>query len=221
MACLALISDHERNTSNTMSERYAQHSHLTMIGINPVMLEMPNTYIHQHDRTHLLSSVKISSTYNHQHDRTHILSSLKRHITYNHHHGRTHLLPSMKRPCSYNHQCDRTHLLSSVERPNSYIHQHDRENLLSYMERPCTYNWSCGSQYHIHIRMDPHLHMIMWEPIPQSYQNGSALTSDHVRANPITMSEGLMDSSLPLGRNLNLENTKLLPKVLELQSDHV
>ena len=34
--------------------------------------------------------------------------------------------------------------------------------------------------------------------------------------NPLTMSEWLMDSSLPLGRNLNLENTKLLPEVLKL-----
>ena len=34
--------------------------------------------------------------------------------------------------------------------------------------------------------------------------------------NPITMLEGLSDSSLPLGGNLNLENTKLLPKVLKL-----
>ena len=34
--------------------------------------------------------------------------------------------------------------------------------------------------------------------------------------NPITMSEGLTDSSLPLGRNLDLENTKLLPEVLKL-----
>ena len=35
--------------------------------------------------------------------------------------------------------------------------------------------------------------------------------------NPLTMSEGLiMDSSLPLGRNLDLENTKLLPEVLKL-----
>ena len=34
---------------------------------------------------------------------------------------------------------------------------------------------------------------------------------------PLTMSEGLsMDISLPLGRNLNLENTKLLPEVLKL-----
>ena len=36
--------------------------------------------------------------------------------------------------------------------------------------------------------------------------------------NPITMSEGLMDSSLPLGRNLDLENTKFLPEVLKLYS---
>ena len=38
--------------------------------------------------------------------------------------------------------------------------------------------------------------------------------------NPLTMSEGLTDSSLPLGRNLNLDNTKLLPKVLKLHSIH-
>ena len=34
--------------------------------------------------------------------------------------------------------------------------------------------------------------------------------------NPLTMLEWLMDSSLPLGRNLNLENTKLLPEVLKI-----
>ena len=37
--------------------------------------------------------------------------------------------------------------------------------------------------------------------------------------NPLTMSEGhIMDSSLPLRRNIDLENTKLLPKVLKLHS---
>ena len=36
--------------------------------------------------------------------------------------------------------------------------------------------------------------------------------------NPLTMSEWLTDSSLPLGRDLDLENTKLLPKVLKLHS---
>ena len=36
--------------------------------------------------------------------------------------------------------------------------------------------------------------------------------------NPLTMSEWLTDSSLPLGRNLDLENTKLLPEVLKLRS---
>ena len=38
--------------------------------------------------------------------------------------------------------------------------------------------------------------------------------------NPTTMLEGLLDSSLPLGRNLDLENTKLLPEVLKLHSGH-
>ena len=45
--------------------------------------------------------------------------------------------------------------------------------------------------------------------------------------NPTTMSEGhstyigLSDSSLLLGRNLDLENTKLLPEVLELHYYHL
>ena len=36
--------------------------------------------------------------------------------------------------------------------------------------------------------------------------------------NPLTMSKCLTDSSLPLGGKLDLENTKLLPKVLKLHS---
>ena len=60
----------------------------------------------------------------------------------------------------------------------------------------------------------------MWdEHIPQSHQNGSALISDH-GMNTSTMSERLMDSSLPFGGNLDLENTKILPEVLKLHSGH-
>ena len=36
--------------------------------------------------------------------------------------------------------------------------------------------------------------------------------------NPLTMSEWLLYSSLPLGGNLDLENTKLLPELLKLHS---
>ena len=36
--------------------------------------------------------------------------------------------------------------------------------------------------------------------------------------NHLTMSEGHTDSSLPLGRNLDLENTKILPELLKLHS---
>jgi len=36
--------------------------------------------------------------------------------------------------------------------------------------------------------------------------------------NTLTMTECLMDSSLPRGGNLDLENTKLLPEVLKLHS---
>ena len=38
--------------------------------------------------------------------------------------------------------------------------------------------------------------------------------------NPLNMSEGFTNSSLPLGRNLDLENTKLLLEVLKLHSGH-
>ena len=36
--------------------------------------------------------------------------------------------------------------------------------------------------------------------------------------NPLTISEWLMDSSLPLGGNLDMDNTKLLLEVLKLHS---
>ena len=55
----------------------------------------------------------------------------------------------------------------------------------------CTYIWSCGNTSHSHIRMALHLHLIMWEPIPQSHQNGSVLTSNHVGSNPTVTSEWL------------------------------
>ena len=45
-----------------------------------------------------------------------------------------------------------------------------------------------------------------------------ALTSDMEGTNPLTMTEWLTDSSLPLGGNLELENTKLLPEVLKIHS---
>ena len=38
--------------------------------------------------------------------------------------------------------------------------------------------------------------------------------------NPETMSERLLDSSLLLGWNLDLENTKLLPEELKLHFGH-
>ena len=44
MARPALKSDHERNTSNTMSEKHTQHSHLSKRETNPVMSERPNTH---------------------------------------------------------------------------------------------------------------------------------------------------------------------------------
>ena len=58
MAFPALTSDHERNTSNTMSERHAQHSHLTMIGTKPVMSERPSTHIWQPMSERLITYIR-------------------------------------------------------------------------------------------------------------------------------------------------------------------
>ena len=38
--------------------------------------------------------------------------------------------------------------------------------------------------------------------------------------NPLTMTKWLMDSLLPFGGNLDLENTKILPEVLKLHFGH-
>ena len=157
-----------------------------------------------------------------------------------------------------------------------------------------THIWHGRNQSSHHDIMAHPLHLIKWEHIPQSHQNGRTLISDHVRrhptiilewpldpdwvflvtdevppfkewqsspisdhvgtnptvtsewisthiwhgrnqssyhdimasplhltmegTNPLTMSEWLMNSSLPLGGNLDLENTKILPEVLKLYS---
>ena len=57
-----------------------------------------------------------------------------------------------------------------------------------------------GTKYSHHDRMAQPLHLTM---------EGT---------NPLTMSEWLMESSLPFGGNLDLENTKLLPEVIKLHS---
>ena len=64
-----------------------------------------------------------------------------------------------------------------------------------------TYDHGRNQTYH-HVRKAQHLHLTM---------GGN---------NPATMSERYMDSSLPLGRNLDLENSKLLLEVLRLHYVH-
>ena len=146
-----------------------------MGGTHPrTMSEGPGSYIHQHDRTHLLSSVETLSTYNHQHGRTHLLPSVKRHSTYNHQHGRTHLLPSVKRNNTYiwpwkelnpltmskGHSVpDWGFLITDQVPPFSQI----METTLIFdqvgthpsitSEWPCTHIWSCENTSHSHIRM--------------------------------------------------------------------
>ena len=83
---------------------------------------------------------------------------------------------------------------------STYIHQHGRTHLLPFGKGSALTFDHGRNTSNIHVRRALHLHLTM---------GGT---------NPTTMSEMLTDSSLPLGRNLDLENTKLLPKVLKLHS---
>ena len=131
---------------------------------------MPSTHIHQHDRTHLLSSVKRLSTYNHQHDRTQLLSSVERKSTHIHQHDRTHLLSYVERLSTYNHQHGRTHLLPSMKWLCTYIWPTRQKGTIpsrgthpttlmgdSYLDR--------YTSYHSDKRFQ-HLYLVLREHIP-------------------------------------------------------
>ena len=66
-------------------------------------------------------------------------------------------------------------------------------------------------QDHLHLNMEGTNPLTMWEGHINYILNMEG-------TNPVTMLEGLTDSSLPLGRNLDLENTKILHEVLKLHS---
>ena len=60
-----------------------------------------------------------------------------------------------------------------------------------------TYIWSCRNQSYTHIIMDQHSYLTCEEPILSSWQNGSALTSDHGRnqsSHHVIMAHGLFTS---------------------------
>ena len=59
-----------------------------------------------------------------------------------------------------------------------------------------------------------------WEDPPTTMSKGLHTYIWTWEDPPSTMSEGIMDSSLPLGRNLDLENTKLVPEVFKLHPSH-
>ena len=122
---------------------------------------------------------------------------------------------------------NRTTLTSDHGRNQSYDHVRNAQHLHMTME---------GTNP---VTMSERHNTYIWpwkEPILSPCPKGTALTSDHGRnqscrhvgkeqhlhltmegTNPLTRSEGhITDTSLPLGRNLNLENTKLLPEVLKL-----
>ena len=79
-----------------------------------------------------------------------------------------------------------------------------------------TYIWSCRNQSYSHIRMGTHI----WHRTNQSSHHDrmdQPLYLTMEGTNPLTMSKRHSTyTSLPLGRNLDLENTKLLLEVLKL-----
>ena len=92
---------------------------------------------------------------------------------------------------------------TSIQRMEiALISDHVGTNPTVMLEWLNTHIWHGRNQSSHHDRMAQPLHLNM---------EGT---------NPLTMSEWLMDSSLPLGGNLDLENTKLLPEVLKLHFSH-
>ena len=74
-----------------------------------------------------------------------------------------------------------------------------------------------GPAYH-HVRRAQLLHMTMGNPTYHHVRKTHHLHLTMGGTNPATISERMLDSSLPLGRSLDLMNTKLLSKVLKIHS---
>ena len=152
MACPALTSNHERNTSKTMLERLAQHSHLTMRGTNLVI------YVRKAQHSHL--TMRGTHPTPCQKETTLTFTSM---IGHNYYHlwkgtALTSDLKSSKMNSTYIHQHDRTQLLSSVKRHNTHIYQHDRTHLLSSMDGLCIldlYILQLVSQSHLLVYVLP------------------------------------------------------------------
>ena len=183
MACPTLTFDHERNTSNTMSERHAQHSHLTMWehihnlvrkaqhshpimgGTHPrTISKRLSTHIRPWEE-HIQEPYRKGSVLISDHGRnTSNIHVRKAHPALTSDHGRN---------TSNNHVIKACPALTSDHgRNTSCIHvkkaQHSHlimggTNLVSMSDRLCTYIWP-------------------WEEhIPQPCQKGYALTSNHGR----------------------------------------
>ena len=86
--------------------------------------------------------------------------------------------------CTYIWPCEEP--IQHVRKGFALTFDHAR-NQSSMSEGLYTYIWPCEEPIQ-HVRRALHLHLIMWEHIPQSHQNGSTLTSDHVGSNPIVTS---------------------------------
>ena len=90
-----------------------------------------------------------------------------------------------------------THLASMLERFSTYIQPW--KELILPCQKGSALASSHGRNQSYHVRKALHLHLPMEGTNP-------------------TISKRLSNSSLPLGRNLDLENTKLLLEVLKLHS---
>ena len=191
-----LTSDHGRNTSKN-HVRKAQHSHPIMGGTHPrTILERLGTYILPWDE-HI----------NHVRMDQHLYITMR----WTHHHEirAQHLYLTM----GWTHQ--------PCQKGSTLISDHGM-NTSTMSEGLYTYIWSCGmNTSHSHIKMALHLHLIMWEHIPQSHQNGS-YTYIWPWKEPILSpcQNGSQTHHFPLEAHLNMENTKLLPEVLKLHPSH-
>ena len=186
MAHPTLTSNHERNTSNTMSERHAQHSHLTMREHIPQPCQkgptltftsmIGHTYYHMWKGTALTSTNMIGHTYYHLWKGPALTIIIMIGHTYYHmwegpaltsDHVGSNPTIILEWLCTYIWPWKEPIL--PCQKGSALTSDHVGANPAVISEWLCTYIWSCGIQSHNHTRMALHLHLIMWEPIPQSY----------------------------------------------------
>ena len=148
MAHPALTSDHERTKSNTMSERHAQHSHLTMRGTNPVI------YVRKAQHSHL--TMRGTNTVIYVRKALHLHSTMQgTNPTYmskgsalTSDHVGTNPIVTSEWICTYIWSCRNQYYNHIINAHPTLTSDHVGTNPTTLSERPNTHIWPCRNTSH-------------------------------------------------------------------------